>query len=140
MAGRAVGEQHELVAAFRQRDEQRQQDRADEQPVADLHVDRDGAGHRAQHEPDGDRQHVDDDDVLERAGVEREQRQIRRGDDEEAGAERERACQRHHAQHDRGRQRRRHRQRARRNRTPRLVRMLAIAVAIGDVVDQVHDA
>ena len=36
------------------------------------HVDRHGAGDGSQHEPDRNRQHVDDDDVLERARVERQ--------------------------------------------------------------------
>ena len=65
MARRAVGEQHDLVPAFRQRNEQRQQNRADEQPMADLDVDRHRSADRPQHEADRNRQHVDDDDVLQ---------------------------------------------------------------------------
>ena len=67
MARRLTGEQRELMAPFRQGDEQCQQDGADEQPMADLHVNRHGARHGPQHEPDRDRQHVDDDNVLERS-------------------------------------------------------------------------
>ena len=52
MGRRAVGQQDELVPPLGQRDEQRQQDRADEQPVADRDVDRHRAGDRAQHEAD----------------------------------------------------------------------------------------
>ena len=51
------------------------------------HVDRDRAGDRAQHEADGDRQHVDDDDVLERAGIQREQRDVAERDERERRAE-----------------------------------------------------
>ena len=72
--GGPVGEQDQFVPPLAQREKQRQQDRQDQQPVADRDVDRDRAGDRAQHEPDRDRQHVDDDDVLERPGIECEQR------------------------------------------------------------------
>ena len=48
--------------------------------VADLDVDRDGAGDRAQHEADRNRQHVDDDDVLERGRVEQLEQKICRRD------------------------------------------------------------
>ena len=61
----AVGEQHDLVTPLRERDEQRQQNGADDEPMADFDVHRDRAADRAQHEADGDRQHVEDDDVLE---------------------------------------------------------------------------
>ena len=89
MARGAVGEQHQLVPPLGQRDEQRQQNRADEQPVADDDVDHHGARDRAQDESDRNRQHVDDDDVLERAGVERLEDEIARGDAAETPTERE---------------------------------------------------
>ena len=58
-----------------------------------LDVDRDRPGHRAEHEPDGNRQHVDDDDVLERARVERQECQVSGRDGEEGQPERERTRQ-----------------------------------------------
>ena len=63
---RLVGEKHELVTALAERQEQRPEDRDEQQPVADRHVDDHRAGRRAKHEPDRDREHVDDDDVLQR--------------------------------------------------------------------------
>jgi len=54
-----------LVAPFGQRNEERQQNRADEQPVADFDVYDGGARDGAEDEPDRDRQHVDDDDMFE---------------------------------------------------------------------------
>ena len=44
MFGRAASEQHELVPPFGQRDEQRQKNGADEEPVADDDVDHHRAG------------------------------------------------------------------------------------------------
>ena len=76
MAGRPVRQEDQLVAPLAQRQEQRAQHRQDEQPVADRHVDRDRAGHGAQHEADGNRQHVDDHHVLQRAGIQHQQREI----------------------------------------------------------------
>ena len=87
MARRLVREQHQFVAPFAQREEQRAKDRDEQQPVADGHVDDDGARRRAQHESDRDRQDVDDDDVLERSGVAREQREVRGREEPELGAQ-----------------------------------------------------
>ena len=106
-----------------------------------LHVDRDGPGHRAEHEPDGNRQHVDDDDVLERARVEREESQIRRprrrrSADPSANAPASAKPPSTTADVSAAGTGKR----AGGNRPPRLERMLAIAVAVRDVVDQVHDA
>src|SRR5947209_10597875 len=56
VARRAAGEEHEFVPPLRQRDEQGHQDRAYEQPVADLDANGYGAGHGAQHESDRNRQ------------------------------------------------------------------------------------
>ncbi len=82
MAGRAVGEEHELVPAFGERHEEREENRADEQPVADETSIATAPADGTEHEPDGQRQHVDDDDVLERPrikGLERRRRRRRRG-------------------------------------------------------------
>ena len=53
------------------RREQRQQAGAQHQPRRDLHGDRLGAAHRAQHEAGGDHEHLDDGDLLERHSVEK---------------------------------------------------------------------
>ena len=104
-------------------------------------VDHDRAGDRAQHEPDGDRQHVDDDDVLERTGVERLQRRGRRPATTPNRQPSAKAPASATApMHRRRAERRRHRQRAGRNRPPALQRMLPVALAIRDVVDQIDDA
>ena len=66
VAGSAVCEQDQLVAALAEREEQREQQDQDQQPVADRHVDGDRAARRAQHEADRDHQDVDDDDMLQR--------------------------------------------------------------------------
>ena len=96
---------------------------------------------RAQHEADRDRQHVDDDDVLERTRVERPAARDRRPRRARTPAEREGARPAPPAPStQRGAERDRHRQRARRDRPLRLERMPAIAVAIGDVVDEIDDA
>ena len=80
MAGRAVCEQHQFVPPLAEREEQRAENRQHVQPVADRHVDGDGARHRPQHESDRDRQHVEDHDVLERRRIQREQHDVRRRD------------------------------------------------------------
>ena len=128
------------MPALRERDEERQQNRADEEPVADLDVDGDGTGHRAQHEADGDRQHVDDDDVLEPAGVRELEHEIDRRDDRERTPDGESARQPRHRERRRRADRDRCGQRARRNRPPRLQRMPPIALAIRQVVHQINDA
>ena len=140
--GRAVRQQHQLVPALAQRQEQRPQHRQDEQPVADRDVDRDRAGDGAQHEADGNRQHVDDDHVFQRAGIDDEQREVgqrdqREGRPEEVGRA-ERAPPRQHQRRRRCASRRRHG--ARRDRPMALERVQPILLAIGDVVDEIHDA
>ena len=63
---RLVGEEHDLVTALAQRQEQRPENGDDQQPVADRNVDDHRPGRRTKHEPDRDREDVDDDDVLQR--------------------------------------------------------------------------
>ncbi len=139
MARRTIGQQHELVATLAEREEQRQQDRQHVQPVADRHVDGHGPGGRPQHEPDRDREHVDDDDVLQRTGVERQQRHVRGRQHAEQRAQQVRAAERRGNEDERGRQRRRNRQLTRGDRAPHLHGVPAVGLAIGDVVDQIHD-
>ncbi len=140
MAGRAVGEEHELVAPLAQREEQRQQDRQDQQPVADADVDHDGARRRAQHEADRYGQHVDDDDVLQRPGVEGEQADVRRAEQAEGRPEPERGPEGGDAEHRGRRQRGRHRNRAGRDRPIPLDRMAAIGLPVRHVVEEIDDA
>ena len=78
MIDRRVGQQRQLVPALAQGDEQREQRGAHEQPMADGHGDSRRAGRRAQREPGGDRQHVENDDVLQERRVGDEQHDIRR--------------------------------------------------------------
>ena len=141
MARRAVGEQHQLVPPLRQGKKEREQNGQDQQPVADRHVDRDRASGRAQHEPDRDRQHVDDHDVLERPGVKRQQADVGRRDRGERrtqppGARRA----------PRPSARPRGRARCAGETTPeamgrkRLSRVLPVRLAIRDVVDEVDHA
>ena len=66
MTGGLIGQQHQFVPALGQRDEQREQNRTDKQPMADDDVEHHGARHRPHHEANGNRQHIDDDDMFQR--------------------------------------------------------------------------
>ena len=106
-------------------------------PAADLDVDRDRAGHRAQHE--ADRKHVSAqsrmDDVLQNAGVERLEHDVGNGDRGEAASEHHRRRKRGDPEHRGDARRQADADRPGRNRPLRLERMLAMALAIEDVVD-----
>jgi two-component sensor histidine kinase len=132
--------QHDFVAPFGERDKQRQQHRADQQPVADLDVNRHRSGDRAQHESNRQRQHVDNDDVLQRAGVERLQRDVAERHGRKPFTE-ERCChQRRQADRDRRQDSGANRQCARGDRPARFERVPAVGFAVGDVVNQVDDS
>jgi hypothetical protein len=110
-----------------------------QQPVAEAHVNRHRASEGPQHEPAGNRQHVDNDDVLERDRVEREQHDVRQGDDPERGVDPERrenrgGAQRHRRSGGCGRA-----DGARRDWAAGLDRMLPIGLAIANVVDEIDD-
>ena len=141
MAGGAVRQQHQFVPPLRQRDEQREQDRADEQPVADDDVDGDGACDGAQHETDGERQHVENHDVLQGTRVQQLQAEVGVAT----------SPNRQLSANARGREPPRRappppraprpdRQRAGGDRPAPLQRMPPIALAIRDVVDQIDHA
>ena len=75
------------MAALGEGQEEREQDRAHEQPVAEHHLDGQRARHRAQDEADRDREHVEDHDVLEAEGVGEVQGEVAERAEEEARAE-----------------------------------------------------
>ena len=105
VAGRAVREEHEFVPPLAEREKQREQDRQHVQPVADRDVDDDRTGRGTHHETDGNRQHVDDHDVLQRARVEREQRDVRRREEAKQGPQPERGGNCDGPERGRGRER-----------------------------------
>ena len=94
MGGGAVRQQDDLVPALGERNEQRQQNRADKQPVTDRHIDRHGARSGAKDEADGNRQHIQNHHVLQEHRVQRVQRDVADGNQEEPPAERQRAAER----------------------------------------------
>ena len=133
-------EQRDLVTPLRQAEEQRPEHRADQQPVTDVHANHQSSRHRPQHEADGDRHHIEDDDVLQRAGIDDEQREVRRRRHAERRPQRERRGQRDRAQHHGRDQGGARRQISGRDRPHPLDRMLPILLAVRDVVDQIHGA
>ena len=140
MVGRAVCQQHEFVTPLAQHQKQRQQRGAEHEPVADRHVDRRAAGHRAQCEARGNRQRVDNHDVLQERRVGEQQRQIagRRG--QERQTQRVGHDQRAEREHGCGGERRVDAERPRRDRPLRLQRMAAVLFSIEHVIDEVHGA
>jgi len=84
---RRVLERRELVPALGEGQEEREEDRADEKPVAEHHLDGESPRHRPHDEAEGDREHVEDDDVLEDEGVREVEGEVRERAGEEAGAE-----------------------------------------------------
>ena len=58
-------EEHDLAAALVEAEEERQEGGAEQEPGADVHVDRDGARRGAPDVPGGEEHHVEDHDVLE---------------------------------------------------------------------------
>ena len=64
------------TALAQDRRKQRQQDRQHVEPDADRHRDDDRPADRAEHETDGDREHVDNDDVLESPRIEAQQSHV----------------------------------------------------------------
>ena len=111
-----------------------------QQPVADRDGDRRGAGRRAQREAGRDRQHVENDDVLQERRIRRQQHEIRRGRGEERQAERERGDQRQRAEDGGRRQREVRADCARGNRPLGFERMALILFAIEHVVDEIDRA
>ena len=83
MSRRGAGQQRQLVTPLAEAEEQRQQDRADEQPLAHRHRDRGGSRGGAEDEADRNRQHIENHDVLEHARVPGEQAEVRRGNQAE---------------------------------------------------------
>ena len=79
MSGRIPGEEYQLVAAFAEREEQRQQDRADEKPLTHRNAGRDTACDGAQLKPHCNRQDIQNHDMLQHKGVQRQQHKIRQG-------------------------------------------------------------
>ena len=79
--------ERELRPPLAEREKQREQERAEEEPLRDPHVDRDRPGRCPQHEEPGDRDHVDELDRLQAERVGRLQR-------EKPGHARERAVAR----------------------------------------------
>ena len=140
MADRAIGQQHQLLPPLAECEKQRAEQRQQQQPVADRHVDRDGPRRRPQDESDRDRQHVEDHDVLEPAEYSASSTTYDGGDGAKRHAQRERGAERHDRDHRRP-------PRARPAQAPRprrsavaLDRMQPIGFAIRDVVDEVNDA
>ena len=138
VVGRRVGQQRQLVPPLAQGDEQREQRRAHQQPMADGHGDRRRAGRRPQREARGDRQHVENDDVLQERRVGDQQHEIRRG------RLKERPAQSPTPRSSPPRRRSRAAasasvglERARRDRPMRFQRMAPILFAIEHVVDEV---
>ncbi len=136
----AVRERHELGPTLAQRQKQRQQQHQQEEPVAELHLDGHRAPERAKHEAPGDREHVEDDHVLDRHRVQREEREVGQRDDPEVAIDPEPHADRGGPNHGRGDRGGCGRQHTRRNRAARLGGMTAIGFAIADVVDQIDDA
>jgi len=62
-------DEHQLTPPFRQREEERQERGAEQQPRRDAHVDRLRSRRRANHEERADHEHIEQDDVLERECV-----------------------------------------------------------------------
>ena len=137
MFRRPVGQQRQFVPPLAEAQEQRQQDGAGQQPVADRYPDHQSARHGAQHETHRNRHHVEDDEVLEPAGICHLQRHVRCGRPTERRLKPERRRQAA-AHEDRGPdQRRTDRQRAGGDRPPRFQRVLPIGREIRDVVEEI---
>jgi hypothetical protein len=62
---RLLAEEGDLVAPLGQGQKQRQQDGADQQPLAHRHIDGGAPGRRPDHETERNREHVEDDLSLE---------------------------------------------------------------------------
>ena len=137
MADGAVAEQHQLVPTLAEGQEQRQQRGADQQPLADRHRHGDRAGHRPKDEAASDRQHVDDDDVLQRGRVHQQQRHVASGRQRNHGTDEEccrKGCSAQNRSGERGRSRR---ELARGDRPHPFQRMPLVGIAVGDVVEQI---
>ena len=139
MAGGGRRERDELVPPLGQGQEEREQQRAHEQPVADLDGDGHAPRHRAQDEAEADGEHVQDHDLLQPERIE---------DVEERGTSAAQARKRSPRSRGRGRgtrgrgprassTRRPRRERAAGDRPQALARMKAVALQVGDVVEQV---
>ena len=85
--GRFDAERLELGAALAERDQQRAKQGGDVQPGRNRHVDDHSARRRAQDEPAGEAEDVQQDDVLERRAVHGGQQRIRKGEHAEQQAE-----------------------------------------------------
>ena len=140
MAGRVLVQRQVLVTALTEGQEQREQDRADQEPARHLDVDDDRARDGAQHEPAGDDDHVHDDDVLEPCRVGDQQDDVREGRHQEGA--REQRGQREARRDERGRRRDGDPdgEPAGGDRPDALARIQAVSLSIGDVVEQVDGA
>ncbi len=84
------------MSPLAQSEEQREQDRADEQPLADRHAHRHGSAQSSKHESAGNRQHVQNDQVFEDAAVCDNQTDVDQRDDRELEAQVQRETKRAH--------------------------------------------
>ena len=82
-----AGERAILVPPLPEGEEERDENRADEEPSRDLRLHRHRARHRAQHEASGHREHVEDDQVLEPDRVGGEEGAVAEGDQSEGGTD-----------------------------------------------------
>jgi hypothetical protein len=140
LRGGAFGEQHQLVTALGEGEEESQERGAENQPARDVDVDRRRAGENAQHEARRDRHHVEDDDMFQHDRVEEIERQVRGEQQDESRAEREREGSGAGDQHRGGGRRDAGCELAGGNRPQPLDRMLAILGAITQVVDEIDRA
>jgi hypothetical protein len=137
LAGGGV-QRDQLVTSLGQREEEREQNRAHQEPAAELHVDREGPGHRPENEAEGDGEHVEDDDVLEAERVGEVQDDVGRSRGSESGTEGQRGAQTGHEKQGRGEPGRPYRQGAAGQRAKSLPGMEAVTLEVREVVDEVH--
>jgi hypothetical protein len=134
-----VRQEHELVSPPCQRDEQRQQNGADEQRLAQLHIDRDSSHRCPQHEPCRDREDVQaHDDVLEYRRAKEFEREVAGRHQQEEPSQHERTRESHSGEEDRRGKSQRHRNQACRDRPLPFERVFTVGFAVHHIVREVH--
>ena len=136
----AGADEHELPTALRQREEEREQGGAEQQPGRDPHVHRGRARRRADHEQPADREDVQQHDVLEPEAVAELDRRERDEKAQRREAQPRARAERRSSEYPGERDRQAGRQLPARDRPLALDRMETVVLPVAQVVDDVGRA
>jgi len=135
-----VFEEHQFVAPLGEDQKEREEDRAEEEPIRHHDPDRRRSRGHPQHVAARHRHHVEDHDPFEPGVVEQVDTQVKRQEAGEDEAQHEARSQRGGGQHEHRGGRGRHRNRPRGDRAMAFERVLSVFLAVAQVVEEIDRA